>query len=78
VKVSVAIAEPVPEIAAGCVTEQPGAPVVPAGLEVTAQVRVTVPVKPPLGATVMAEVAVLPCGIVGGGIALSENVPDPV
>lgn len=77
-KVSAAIADPVPEIAAGCVTEQLGVPVAPAGLEVTAQLRVTLPVKPPLGDTVMVEVAVPPCMIVAGEVPLSEKVPVSV
>ena len=54
--VSVAVTAPVPEIAVGAVAEQVGASTASAGLAVTAQVSVTVPVNPPVGVTVMVEV----------------------
>src|ERR1700733_1349650 len=56
--VSVAVTAAVPEIAAGAVTEQVGISTAPAGLPVTAQVRATVPVKPPLGVIVTVDVPV--------------------
>lgn len=77
-KVSAAIAGPVPEIAAGCATAQAGVPVPPAGLEVTAQLRATLPVNPLLGVTVIVEVAASPCVIGAGEVPLSENVPGVV
>jgi hypothetical protein len=58
--VSVAVTAAVPEIAAGAVTEQVGISTAPAGLPVTAQVRATVPVKPPLGVIVTVDVPVFP------------------
>ena len=58
--VSVAVTGAVPEIAVGADTEQVGASTTPAGLPVTAQVRATVPVKPPLGVSVIVEVPVAP------------------
>jgi hypothetical protein len=76
VKVSAAVTDAVPEMGAGWDTAQVGAPVAPAGLEVTAQARLTLPVKPPLGATVMVDVAAPPCVTVAGEVPLS--VKDPV
>jgi len=58
--VSVEVTAPVPEIAAGCVAEQVGILVAPVGLAVTAHVSATVPVNPPLGVTVIVEVALVP------------------
>ena len=58
--VSVAVAGVVPEIAAGAVTEQAGISAAPTGLPVTAQVRATVPVKPPVGVIVTVDVPVVP------------------
>jgi hypothetical protein len=58
--VSVAVTGAVPEIDAAGDTEQVGISTVPAGLPVTAQVRATVPMKPPLGVMVIAEVPVAP------------------
>jgi hypothetical protein len=57
--VSVAVTDPVPVIAAGWVTEQTGGSTEPAGL-VTVHERATLPVKPPLGVTVIVEVPVAP------------------
>jgi hypothetical protein len=59
--VSVAVTAPVPEmIAAGALVEQVGMSTAPEGLAVTAQVSATLPVKPPLGVTVMVEVPFVP------------------
>ena len=57
---SVAVTGAVPEIAAGAVTEQVGISTAPAGLPVTAQVRATVPVKPPVGVIVTVDVPLFP------------------
>lgn len=58
--VSVAVTAVVPAIAGGAVTEQVGASVAPVGLVVTAQASATAPVKPPLGVTVIVDVAGVP------------------
>jgi len=58
--VSVEVTAPVPDIAAGCVAEQVGMSIAPAGLAVTAHVSATVPVNPPLGVTVIVEVPLAP------------------
>ena len=58
--VSVAVTAALPVIAGGAETVQVGAPAAVAGEVVTAQLRATAPVKPPLGVTVMAEVAEAP------------------
>jgi len=57
--VSVAITGAVPVIAAGWVTEQTGGSTEPTG-PVTVHERATLPVKPPLGVTVIFEVPVAP------------------
>jgi hypothetical protein len=57
--VSVAVTAAVPVIAAGWVTEQTGGSTEPAE-PVTVHERVTLPVKPPLGVTVIVEVPVAP------------------
>jgi len=57
--VSVAVTAAVPVIAAGWVTEQTGGSTEPAG-PVTAHERATLPVKPPLGVTVIVEFPVAP------------------
>lgn len=57
--VSVAVTAVVPVIAAGWVTEQTGGSTEPAG-PVTVHERATLPVKPPLGVTVIVEVPVAP------------------
>jgi hypothetical protein len=69
--VSVAVTGPVPEIAAGCAAEQVGVPTAPDGLAVTAQVSATLPVKPPLGVSVMVEVALAPGDAMLMGVPLS-------
>ena len=61
------------EIAAGCVTVQVGGSTAAAGLLVRAQASVTVPVKPPLGVTVIVEVAFAPADVMLIGVALSEK-----
>jgi hypothetical protein len=58
--VSSDVTEAVPVIAAGCEALHVGGFVAPAGLEVMAQARATVPVKPPLGAIVTVEVVTEP------------------
>ena len=58
--VSVAVTAVVPVIAGGVVTRQVGTSVAPAGVLVTAQPSATAPVKPPLGVTVIVEVAGVP------------------
>ena len=57
--VSVAVTAAVPFIAAGWVTEQTGGSTEPAG-PVTVHERTTLPVKPPLGVTVIVEVPIAP------------------
>ena len=54
--VSVAVTAVAPVIAGGVVTEHVGASAPPMGPPVTAQLRATLPVKPPLGLIVMVEV----------------------
>ena len=66
---------PVPEIAAGWATEQVGASMAPAGLDVTAHASATLPVKPPLGVTVKVEVVEAPLAMSAAGGALNVNVP---
>jgi hypothetical protein len=73
--VSVEVTAPVPEIAAGCVTEQVGESVAPDGPEAIAHVSATVPVKPPLGVTVMVELVDAPCATDAVALALNANVP---
>ena len=58
--VSVAVTGAVPEIAAGAGTEQDGISTAPAGLPVTAQVRATLPVNPPVGVIVTVDVPLFP------------------
>jgi len=58
--VSVAVTAVAPVIAGGVVTEQVGVSVAFAGVPVTAQASETAPVKPPLGVTVMVDVAGVP------------------
>jgi hypothetical protein len=57
--VSIAVTAAVPVIAAGWVTEQTGGSTEPAG-PVTVHERATLPIKPPLGVTVIVEVPVAP------------------
>jgi hypothetical protein len=54
--VSVAVTAAGPVIAGGTVTEHVGASAPPVGPPVTAQLRVTLPVKPPRGVIVMVDV----------------------
>jgi hypothetical protein len=58
--VRAAVTAVVPVIAGGTVTEHVGASAPPTGPPVTAQVRDTLPVKPPLGLIVMVDVALGP------------------
>jgi hypothetical protein len=73
--VRVAVAAAAPEIAGGCETEHVGVSTAPAGLAVTAHARATVPVKPPLGVTVMVEVALDPGEAILTGVPLSVKAP---
>jgi hypothetical protein len=57
--VSIAVTAPVPVIGAGWLTEQTGGSTEPAG-PATVHERATLPVKPPLGVTVMVELPVAP------------------
>lgn len=57
---SVAVTAAVPVIAGGVVTEQVGGSVAPVGLAVIEQASATAPVKPPLGVTVIVDVAGVP------------------
>ena len=54
--VSVAVTDPVPEIAAGWVAVQEGTLIAPDVLGATAHASATLPVKPPLGVIVTVEV----------------------
>jgi hypothetical protein len=58
--VSMEVTGVAPETAPGCATEQVGGSIAPVGLAVTAQARVTLPVNPPPGVTVMVEVPLAP------------------
>lgn len=60
-----------PEMTAGCAAVHVGGSVAPAGLEVTAQVNVTVPVKPPLGVIVIVEAALPPADATVAAVPLS-------
>jgi hypothetical protein len=73
--VSVAVTAAVPEMAAGAVTEHVGGSSAPTGLEVTAHVIATVPVKPPLGVIVMVELAVAPgdAMVIGGPLSVKAG-----
>jgi uncharacterized alkaline shock family protein YloU len=57
--VSAAVTDALPAIAAGCAAEQVGGLDAAAG-PVTAQVSVTIPRKPPVGATVIVDVPFVP------------------
>ena len=67
--VSVAVTASEPVIAAGAATAHVGTSCAPDGLDVTVQPSETVPVKPPLGVTVMVDVAGVP------GVAFVMAVP---
>jgi hypothetical protein len=69
--VSVDVTGAVVEIAAGWEAVHVGGSVAPAGLEVTAQVTATVPVKPPLGVIVTVEVALIPADVTVAVVPLS-------
>lgn len=62
-----------PDIDGGWVVEQAGASLAPDGA-VTAHLRATAPVKPPLGVTVTVEVVEPPAEMAAGGVALNENI----
>ncbi len=70
-RLSVAIADAVPEMVA-VAGAQAGAEAAPLGLAVTAQVRVTDPVKPPDGVRVRVEAADAP------GLAMVTGVAESV
>jgi hypothetical protein len=72
--VSFAVTAAVPEVAAGALIEQVGASTEPDGPAVTAQVSATLPVKPPLGVTVMVEVPLAPGDAMLIGVPLSVKV----
>jgi hypothetical protein len=61
-------------MAAGWVIEQVGGSTEPDGLAVTAHVSATLPVKPPLGVTVMVEVPLVPADAMLTGVPLSVTV----
>lgn len=58
--VRVAATAAAPTMAGGVGTEHAGASIAPMGLPTTAQLRVTLPVKPPLGLMVMVDVTLVP------------------
>jgi len=70
VRVDVTAVEPV--MAGGAVTVQVGRYCAPLGLEVTAQVSATVPVYPPVGVTVMLDVADAP----GASLAMATPLRE--
>ena len=71
-RVAVTAVEPV--MVGGAVTVHVGMYCPPLGLEVTAQVSATVPVYPPIGVTVMLDVAEAPGASLVMAIALSEKL----
>jgi hypothetical protein len=75
--VNVEVTADVPEMAAGALAEQVGILLAPEAPALTAQVRATAPVKPPLGVMVMVEVAELPWVTDDIGAALNENALPP-
>jgi hypothetical protein len=72
--VSVDVTAPMPEMAAGWEAEQVGASDVPDGLAVIAHASATLPVKPPLGVTVIVELVDAPCAIGGVAVVLNEKL----
>jgi hypothetical protein len=72
--VTVEVTGLLPEIAAGCVAEQVGGSTAPVGLEVTAHASDTLPVNPPVGVTVMVEVAFVPGDPIITGVLLSVKL----
>ena len=69
----VEVTAPAPETTAGWAAVHVGGSIAPVGLEVRAQVSVTVPVKPPLGVTVMVDVALAPAEAIVAGVPLNVN-----
>ena len=70
----------VPEIVAACAAEHVGESVAPDGPEVIAQLRATLPVKPPLGVIVTVDVPVIPGDVMVTAVPLKVNaagVVDP-
>lgn len=67
--VSGEVTAPVPEIDAGCCTEQVGELVAPDGPAEIAHVSATIPVNPPLGVMVTVELADPPCANGAGALA---------
>ena len=70
--VRVAVTAVVPVMAGGAVTVQVGRYCAPLGLDVTAQESATVPVYPPVGVTVMFEVAEAP----GASLAIATPLRE--
>ena len=74
--VSVAVTAPVPVIAGGAATMQVGGLTAAAG-PVTAQDSATLPIKPPLGVTVMVDVTVPPGKIGPSGVLPPLSIKKP-
>ena len=70
-RVSVAVTEVPPVIAGGAVTEHVGASAAPVGPPETAQLRATLPVKPPVGVMVMVDVPLDPGDAMVSAVLLS-------
>ena len=69
--VSVAVTDAVPVVAGGAVTEHVGASVAPMGPPETAQLRATLPVKPPVGVIVIVDVPLGPGDVMVTAVLLS-------
>src|SRR5215469_3601478 len=72
--VSFAVTAVAPVITGGAVTEQVGASAAPMGLPVTAQLRATLPVKPPVGLIVMVELPEAPDDAMVTAVLLSVKL----
>ena len=72
-KVNVAVTGCVPEIDAGCVVVQEGGSAAPEGLDVMAQVSATLPVNPPVGVIVTADVPLAPGCAMFTAVAATVN-----
>ena len=71
--VRVALTALAPVIAGGAETEHVGASTPPAGVLVTAQLKATLPVKPPLGVIVTVDVGLGPGDAIVIAVPLSAN-----
>ncbi len=71
--VKVVVTAEVAVMAGGAIIVQEGLVAAPAGAEVTAQLRATVPVNPPTGVTEIVEVAEAPAVIFAIAVELSEK-----